>query len=86
MERFVLDLLFININLMRIFFKFIYIYINISYYLYILMGDMRLKLSLWSKISKDLGIEDIILHQVIGTWIFPWIRHYKFDFLDVKNK
>lgn len=38
------------------------------------------RISLWNKICKDIGIEDKILHEIVGTKWLPWLKNQPFDY------
>lgn len=44
------------------------------------------KFRLWNSICKELQINDIVLHQIAGTWLLPWAREQPFDYFLDKSK
>ena len=38
------------------------------------------KSHLWNRLCKELGVQDEVLHKVVGTSLFPWARKQKFDY------
>ncbi len=44
------------------------------------------KFRLWNSLCKELQINDIVLHQIAGTWFLPWARSQTFDYFLPKNR
>ncbi|MEP0754839.1 hypothetical protein NDA03_21730 [Trichocoleus sp. Lan] len=44
------------------------------------------KFRLWNSICQKLGINDEVLHQIAGTWLFPWARNQPFNYFLIQSK